>query len=237
MARPESDYPLVSVHDLMPETLRPVLEILAQLRRHGQGPVSILVVPGCDWSREQLATLKSLQQDGHMLAGHGWHHRVARIRDFGHWLHSRLISRQVAEHLALAEDEIAALIERCFAWFGDQGLRTPDLYVPPAWAMGRISRTRLATLRFRYYEFLTGVYDARQGRFHRLPLLGYEADTGPRARSLRLSNAVNRRLGQRRAPRLAIHPHDLRLRLAGDLARDLQQYRSSDAHQAGIDPS
>jgi len=232
MVRPETDQPLVSVHDLMPETLRPILEILAQLRRHGHGPVSILVVPGCAWSQDQIATLRSLQQDGYSFAGHGWHHRVARLGGLGHWLHSRLISRQVAEHLALAEDEIARLIERCFAWFGDQGLQAPDLYVPPAWAMGGIPRTRLATLPFRYYETLSGIYDARRDRFRHLALLGYEADTGARALSLRLSNAVNRGIARWRSPRLAIHPQDLGLRLASDLVRDLRRYGASGAHAA-----
>lgn len=217
--------PLVSVHDLMPETLSPVLDILARLGEAGLAPATLLVVPGCDWSRDQLRTLKSLERAGHELAGHGWRHRAERIAGPGHWLHSRLISRQVAEHLCLTEDQIAALIGRCFGWFGDVGLQAPALYVPPAWAMGPIARTRLATLPFRYYEALTGIYDAARDRFRRLPLLGYEADDRLRAWSLRLSNGLNRAWANSDRPlRLAIHPRDLALRLDADLLRDLRRY-------------
>ncbi|WP_242464218.1 DUF2334 domain-containing protein [Thiococcus pfennigii] len=215
---------LVSVHDLMPETLPAVLEILAFLERHGCPPATLLVVPGGAWSPEQLATLKALARAGHPLAGHGWHHRIARLGGAAHWLHSRLISRNVAEHLALDEDGIVDLIGRCFDWFADQGFAAPTLYVPPAWAMGRIARARLAALPFRYYEVLSGVYDTDEGRLRRLPLLGYEADTGLRAAFLRFSNGASRALAGRRPIRIAIHPFDLGLRLADDLARDLHRY-------------
>jgi len=215
---------LVSVHDLMPETLPAVLEVLTFLERHACPPVTLLVVPGGAWSRPQLDTLRALARQGHALAGHGWRHRIARLGGPGHWLHSRLISRNVAEHLALDEDGIAQLIGRCFDWFADAGLDTPTLYVPPAWAMGRIARARLAALPFRYYEVLSGVYDADEGRFRRLPLLGYEADTGLRASVLRLSNAANRALAGDRPIRIAIHPLDLGLHLSDDLALDLRRY-------------
>ncbi|MEY6431936.1 polysaccharide deacetylase family protein [Thioalkalicoccus limnaeus] len=224
MTMQESGQRLISVHDLMPETMGRVEQILMALDRRGSGPITLLVVPGLAWSRTQIRTLRAWEGIGHVLAGHGWRHRVDRIAGPAHWLHSRLISRRVAEHLALNEDEIADLITRCFAWFADTGLQPPQLYVPPAWAMGRIPRARLANLPFRYYELLTGVYDAAVDRFDRLPLLGYEADNAARARTLRLTNGLIRFLAGDRPIRLAIHPFDLDLRLANDLWRDVDRY-------------
>ncbi len=223
MAKLDDGTPLVSVHDLMPETLPLVLDTLTYLDEQRIGPVTLLVVPGRAWSREQLLTLKALERAGHKLAGHGWCHRAERISGVRHWLHSRLISRDVAEHLCLANDQIATLIQRCFSWFGDVGLQAPSLYVPPAWAMGSIGRRQLAELPFRFYEVLTGLYDARRDRFRHLPLLGYEADNGLRAGSLRISNALNRFSAMRRPVRLAIHPFDFRLRLRADLLQDLRR--------------
>lgn len=218
---------LVSVHDLMPETFDAVLGIVRELAKLDAGPATLLVVPGRDWSGPQIDTLKALAEDGHPLAGHGWTHQVAQIRGLKHWLHSQLLSRNVAEHLALTEPEIAYLIEQCYAWFDDVGLPAPSLYVPPAWAMGAVSRARLRLLPFHRYETLTGIYDAREDRFHRIPLLGYEADTALRAAALRLSNQLNRVLARGRALRIAIHPLDLRLRLADDIFRDLEAIASS----------
>jgi predicted deacetylase len=101
-------------------------------------------------------------------------------------------------------------------------LPAPSLYVPPAWAMGRISRAGLRKLPFRYYETISGVYDAQADRFIRLPLLGFEADTRIRATALKLSNVLNRRLANaHRELRFAIHPTDFELYLARDLGGSL----------------
>lgn len=43
--------------------------------------------------------------------------------------------------------------------------------------MGSLPREALSDLPFRYYEYLTGVYDSLARRWYRLPLLGYEADS------------------------------------------------------------
>lgn len=225
------DY-LVSVHDVMPETLSRVPELLRWLDDARLGPATLLVVPGRAWRPRDLAVLKRLVADGHRLAGHGFTHRVTGYRNLAHRLHGLLISRRAAEHLAHDEDGIRRLIGDCRAWFEEHSLPAPALYVPPAWAMGSIPRARLRELGFRYYEYLTGVYDARTDAWHRLPVLGFEADTAVRAVSLRVSNAANRRLARRRGvARLALHPYDLELRLAGDLRRCL----SNDAGTATLD--
>lgn len=143
-----------------------------------------------------------------------------------HRLHGLLISRRIAEHLALDGPDIAALIRRCHAWFAAQGLGPPDLYVPPAWALGAIRRSDLAALPFTQYEVLRGVLDGTSGRLRPIPLLGYEADTPLRVPTIRLWNRLNRRLAKRRGwLRIGIHPWDPKLALGADLERDLRRYR------------
>jgi hypothetical protein len=168
---------LVSVHDVMPETLVRVQHLLDLCAVINPGPVTLLVVPGRAWDASGIKRLHAWQAQGHRLAGHGWVHRVERFGGLGHRLHGLLISRRVAEHLALDADGIARLIRRCHSWFADQGLGPPDLYVPPAWALGSIPPRNLARLPFTRYEVLSGVRDAATTRLRPLPLLGYEADT------------------------------------------------------------
>jgi len=211
---------LISVHDVMPDMLDRVAGILAALEAAGAGTASLLVVPGVGWTGETLDRLHGLLARGHTLAGHGWQHKCVRIRGLKHRLHSALVSRDVAEHLCLDGAGIEALIRRCGEWFPRHGLPRPDTYVPPAWAMGSIARRRLHGLGFRYFETLTGLYDAGTGRFRTLPLAGFEADTRFRALVLRGLNRTALALAAPGRPlRLAIHPHDPELLLARDLER------------------
>lgn len=215
---------LASVHDVMPETLDRVDRILAELEQHGWPPATLLVVPGKDWSDDSLVRLRGYADRGHELAGHGWTHSVPRIRNLRHRVHSVLISRRAAEHYSLDALGVEALMRRCRQWFEVQGLPSPSLYVPPAWALGPASAARLSRVGFRYLETLSGIYDFETGRTARLPVLGYEADTGLRALFLRLSNASALRLGRSKgAVRLAVHPYDLELKLADDLLAVIRQ--------------
>ena len=217
---------LISVHDLMPATMPAVRRILTLLEQAGREPVTLLVVPGSGWARHDIRELKALQRSGYRLAGHGWLHRVQCFGGLYHRLHGLLLSRRVAEHLTLDADGIVALIDRCYAWFGDQGLDVPILYVPPAWAMGSITTERLASAcPFSLYETFNGVFDARNRRRQRVPMLGYEADQTFRVPVLRAWNALNRRLGRRvRLLRIGIHPNDGELGLREDLIGDLKRY-------------
>jgi len=231
---------VVSIHDVMPSTLADVLTTIGFLETRTIAPIFLLVVPGKTWNAEQVGKLKHLQQKGCLLAGHGWAHHAERIVGFRHTLHACLFSRNVAEHLALDRHGIVALIRHCYGWFGEMGLDPPALYVPPAWAMGSISRTQLRTLPFRYFEYLSGVYDGKADRFYRLPLVGYEADRLWRVAPLRLWNGVNLALARHTGLlRIAIHPHDLHLRLSNELRKMLElppqwrEYRHVTGEQAG----
>lgn len=218
MSHPVPLSALVSVHDVMPSTIGDVLTTIAFLESRGIAPIVLFVVPGKAWNAKQIGKLKQLQKKGYLLAGHGWAHHVERIVGFRHVLHAGLFSRNVAEHLALDSHGIVALITRCYDWFGEMGLDPPALYVPPAWAMGSISKSQLWTLPFRYFEYFGGLYDGKRDRFYRLPMVGYEADRVWRVASLRLWNVVNLALSRRTGLlRIAIHPHDLHLMLSNEL--------------------
>jgi len=206
---------LISIHDVMPETRQRVSEILEQLSALPPGAVTLLVVPGKDWQADDLDWLRDLSEQGYPLAGHGWRHRCDPPRSLHHRLHSAFISRDAAEHLSLDEEGIVTLIRDCHRWFVERGLTPGPLYVPPAWALGAVDKSRLSALPFRYYETLGGLYDAREKRFQPMPLLGFEADTAFRAWSLNLFNRINfvTALTTGRPLRVSIHPQDLQLRL------------------------
>ncbi|MBT8131998.1 MAG: polysaccharide deacetylase family protein [Gammaproteobacteria bacterium] len=214
---------LVSVHDLMPEKMATIKKMVKELDEYQVSPLTLLVVPGGDWHDDDIEWLRARQARGDQLAGHGWRHQAGPPKGIYDRLHRRFFSRGVAEHLPLGENEICALIRRCHDWFTQQGL-VAELYVPPAWAMGSISFDKLRELPFKRYETLSGVFDAGEKSFRRVPLLGYEADTGFRVLSLRLSNAFNQWLARFYGKlRVALHPHDLDLLLRNDLLQLLQQ--------------
>ncbi|MEA3275219.1 MAG: polysaccharide deacetylase family protein [Pseudomonadota bacterium] len=223
--RPDAVHALVSVHDVMPETLGRVQRILDLCAGINQGPLTLLVVPGLDWDQAGVDRLRSWQSRGHRLAGHGWFHRVERFSGLAHRLHGLIISRRVAEHLALERSGITELVGRCHAWFPARGLTPPELYVPPAWALGAIRTADLAALPFARYEVLTGVRDAVGGRLRPIPMVGYETDTRARVPLIRLWNSINRRRAAASGwLRIAIHPKDPELRLGSDLREDLRRY-------------
>lgn len=205
---------IVSIHDVMPHAIGNVRELLGKMAHLAPESITLLVVPGLDWADHELQALHEFQNAGYRLAGHGWHHRVRQVKTLYHHFHSGLISRMAAEHLSLSTDDITRIMEDCHAWFLRQSLAAPDLYVPPAWAMGSMPRSRLEAMPFRYFETMSGLYDSASGREVRLPLLGFEADTTFRAVSLKYWNAFNFGLGSQHRPvRLSIHPRDHQLLL------------------------
>jgi predicted deacetylase len=225
---------LISIHDVMPETLERVDEHVRSLQQHGYDAFTLLVVPGRCWRADELAQLADWQRAGLELAAHGWHHHASRLGGLYHWLHSALISRRAAEHLALGADAIAELMQGAHAWFGEQGLAPPTTYVPPAWALGSLDHDRLRRLPYHRVEVIQGLVDTATGDLQRLPLAGFEADTPVRERFLRRWNRWQLALTRRfdRPLRIGIHPDDPRLRLADELetylARDWQALRYCD---------
>lgn len=211
--------PDVSIHDVMPETLDRVGEQIALIERYCPGPATLLVVPGRNWRPSDLDRLRGWISDGHALAGHGWTHRARCIRGAKHRLHSLFVSRGCAEHLALSPAEIVEMMVRNRQWFIEHDLPAPQRYVPPAWALGPVSAAELRPTGFARVETLSGFLDIASGRFHRSALVGFEAASAWQVPVLKLSNALNRLLARRLPLRVALHPDDHRLPLAGDLHR------------------
>ena len=213
---------LISIHDVMPHTLDNVYRLFDLVTDESMPPVTLLVVPDTGWTGRQLDRLRELVEAGAELAGHGWRHEVASIRGIRHRVHSALISRNVAEHLALDRDACMQLMRNCHQWFGEHDLPPPDLYVPPAWAMGRPTLNDLEQLPFRRFEIFGGVYVAGSG-FTPLPMVGFEADTWLREVACRAWNRYNVYLARRAdILRIGIHPSDLELRLADAVESMLQ---------------
>jgi len=217
---------IVSMHDVMPETMDRVERLLEVLAARAVPPVPLLVVPGRDWTNAGVARLRELAEAGHELAAHGWRHRVDRVRGVKHRLHARLVSRRAAEHLALDEASILRLMRRSKAWFGERGLPEPRLYVPPAWALGPIRRETLARAPFERVECARGFLDLSDPpRLRPARVVGYETDTVLRAAAVRAWNRRQIRRATRagRPLRIGIHPFDLELRLRDDLLAALDR--------------
>ena len=210
----------VSIHDVMPHTLEGVRALIHHIPDEKRHKVLLLIVPGVEWTPEQIDKLKRFRDEGFLFAGHGWQHRTPHIRGVYHRLHSLLISRNVAEHLSYTTDELTDLLRQNYDWFAQQGLPSPETYAPPAWAMGKLTRKHLRELPFRYYEDTQGFYDSQSDNYKRLPLSGFEADTWLRENFLRLWNSINRSLSSPKKPlRISLHPYDLDYRVSDQLQR------------------
>ena len=210
---------LISVHDVMPETRHRIERILQRLEAVPPSAVALLVVPGRAWTAGDLNWLHTLAAKGYTMVGHGWCHQCDQPRTLKHRLHSWLISNRAAEHLSLSDSGITELLQDCHNWLEDLGLGPADTYIPPAWALGSISRESLKSSPFRYVETLRGLLDADNGRCYALPVVGFEVDRFWRAIAMRLINRFNVWLALRRqCPlRIAIHPHDWQYPLADQL--------------------
>ena len=215
---------MLSIHDVMPRHLTAVSKLIEKTLALGWPPATLLVVPHVSWSADQIQQLKTWAAQGHPLAGHGWTHQIERFGGWRHRIHSALFSRDVAEHLALDAEGILDLMRRCHGWFSDQGLPAPDLYVPPAWALGDIPTRRLTEQPFKTVETLSGILTIQTGQRHYRALLGYEADQFVRALALRISNSVNRCRAGSQGLRIGLHPPDADLLLADDLWQDLKRF-------------
>lgn len=209
----------------MPETFRRTEEIIKYLRDHRIPPITLLVVPGRQWNSQQLKRLHKLEEVGYEMAAHGWRHEVTARGGLYHRLHSALLSRNVAEHLALDSGGILDLMQRSRQWFVDNGFSPPRLYVPPAWALGPITPGHLAQVPFDRIEVLSGLLNPQTGVVYKMPVVGFEADSPLRAAGLRIWNAWQmRRVRLRSQPvRLGIHPDDFYLRLAAHLRAMIEE--------------
>lgn len=217
---------LVSVHDVMPETRTPISLLLQQLQRvEGLHPqhITLLVVPGKSWQTADLNWLQSLAHAGHPLAGHGWSHRAPPPGTLYHQVHSLLLSRRAAEHLSRPPAALRQRVQACHDWFAHHSLPHCGLYVPPAWANGKLDWATWHERPFSQLETLHGVTSLDTGQHQPLPLTGYEADTAVRAWFLARFNHCSKAIARHRNRplRISLHPFDLTYGLAQNALQDL----------------
>ncbi len=229
---------LLSIHDVAPHTLDRVEAIIRLLSPACRRHLVLLVIPGYPWNACQIAQLRAWQSQGFTLAGHGWRHKAEKITGLYHRMHAWVLSRNAAEHLALSRSELRDLLQRNYRWFIEHDLQAPDLYVPPAWAMGALTNRDLAASPFRFFEVTSGLYDAKTGQSRRLPLAGFEADTRWRRDSLRIWNAINASQASAQRPvRLGLHPHDLELLLSQSVHQYLRRVTQGHDYQSLFKPA
>ena len=51
---------LITIHDVVPETLDDILKIIVTMDSFGLPPAPILVSPGCEWTNGQIQTLQKV---------------------------------------------------------------------------------------------------------------------------------------------------------------------------------
>jgi predicted deacetylase len=217
---------IISIHDCMPETMDKIQYILKWLKERHVPPVTILVVPGKNWSENQLSLLKQFTEEGHILSAHGWYHHT-QAKKILHRIHSLIISKDVAEHLDLNQQGILELINKSCQWFIQKQLPAPSLYVPPAWALGAINKKTLTKTSVKQIEVTRGVIhlsSSHKPKLQTLPLTGYEADSPFRVCFLSKWNQFQQRQAQNKSLplRISIHPYDLDLPIAEQLEQQLK---------------
>lgn len=218
---------LVSIHDVMPETRRMVMHLLKALHKRvptlQPAQITLLVVPGKNWSDDDLRWLAGLQSQGYPFAGHGWKHTALTKKTLYHHIHSLILSRDAAEHLSQSSKELQTLVQSCSEWFPNHGFDEPLLYVPPAWAPGCLTLENWQALPFKYLETLGGLRNIASGKYYSLPLCGYESDTRMRAFFLRGFNEYNKLQAESRGKplRIGLHPSDYKYTLSDAIFEDL----------------
>lgn len=222
---------VVSIHDVAGTNIDRIGAILDRLSGIGIDAVTLLVIPDSGWDHRGLARLREWRRQGIGIAAHGWRHRCRGPKGWTHKLHSAVISGEAAEHLSMEPAAIAPMIRRSHDWFVQNGLAPIPLYVPPAWAMGPLSRAALGGLPFLWYETLTGILDASTGRRRFFPLVGFEAAGPFSVAGLTAFNGMNRAVQgiSGRPLRIAIHPNDLSL----DMGRPLMACLGGDYRFTG----
>ena len=188
--------------------------------------ICILVIPGLEWKKGQIKKLRIWQYDGIEIAAHGWNHKAGPTKSLYHRIHSTIMSADCAEHLSKDSKKIFDMMKNSYDWFKQNGLQIPRLYVPPAWALGKIKIDDLSRLNFTHYECTTGVICNKKYRF--VPLLGFEERTLLKALIRRFFNSLNYLMALFTGIiRIAIHPDDFNLYLKKDVFKYLSKSGNS----------
>ena len=213
----------ISIHDASPHNLLDIETIICTLQNQYRiNKICLLVIPGLNWNKEHIQKLQDWQNEGIEIAAHGWVHKAEKNKTLYHIIHSMIISAECAEHLSKNRQDIYYMMKKSYNWFISNGFKKPLLYVPPAWALGKITKKDLKRLEFTYYECTTGMIHHQ--KYHFLPLLGFEENTLIRSCLRRFFNTLNYLLASFTGIiRISIHPNDFSLYLKEDIAKYLSK--------------
>ena len=213
----------ISIHDVSPHNLDDISNIIQILKnKYRINKICLLVIPGLNWNKQQVQKLKNWQNDGIEIAAHGWNHRAETNKTFFHKIHSLLMSADCAEHLSKNRKDIYEMMKKSYNWFIRNGFKKPSLYVPPAWAFGKITKQELNQFKFTHFECTTGMVHNQKYFF--LPLLGFKEKTYLRAKIRQFFNSLNYFIAHFTGLiRIAIHPDDFKLYLKRDAVKYLSK--------------
>ena len=214
----------ISIHDVRPNNILKIINIINLLfDKYRIQKITLLVIPGLNWDDKHIKILKSLQnKTGIELAAHGWCHKSNPIKTIYHFMHSKLISADSAEHLSKSKQSIIKIFNDSYLWFSNQGLNSPTLYVPPTWELGNINKEDLSASPFNEFEIITGVFI--NNKFILIPLIGFEVKTYFKFIIVKVLNFINYlSYSFFGVLRIAIHPNDFDLLLKRDLDKYLRK--------------
>ena len=213
----------ISIHDASPQNLSNIEKNIFTLKNKFQiSKICLLVIPGLDWNQKQINKLKLWQKNGIQIAAHGWKHTAQSKKTLYHKIHSVIISNNCAEHLSKNKQEILTIINDSYNWFISNGFQKPILYVPPAWALGKIKKDDVNRTKFTHFECTTGILHKQ--KYYFLPLLGFEEKTYLGSKIRQFFNYLNFFFAYFIGViRIAIHPNDFNLQLKDDIEKYLYQ--------------
>jgi predicted deacetylase len=211
-----ADSLVVSLHDVAPDTQQITTTIMSELRRHGVGVCSILVVPDYHHQglfanhREFVTWLRGLEADGHEIVIHGYFHerpphKRENLRDK---LLTRFYTRNEGEFYDLSYEEALRRITTARDEFRAQGLK-PRGFIAPAWLLGNEALRAVCDAQLEYTTRLRSVCDLRSGNVFPARTLVYSVHNAwRRALSRSWNAALFRLLKTRTLLRISIHPRD-----------------------------
>jgi predicted deacetylase len=211
-----ADSVVVSLHDVAPCTQKIASTIISELRTHGVGVCSVLVVPDYHHEglfakhREFVTWLRGLEADGHEIVIHGYFHErppqtKESLRDK---FVTRLYTQNEGEFYDLSYEEALRRITTARDEFRALGLK-PRGFIPPAWLLGNEAEQAVRDAELEYTTRLRTVCDLRsESTFPARTLVYSVHNNWRRALSRSWNAALFRLLKSKPLLRISIHPPD-----------------------------
>lgn len=207
-----SQFLIVSIHDVAPPYWGQVESILKALWRLGVCRRSLLVIPDfrgrwrVDENREFAEWLRERQRQGDEIILHGFEH-VELHKPRGAWdkIRNQLCTRGEGEFLTLTYSEARNRIERGLAILKAAGVESRG-FVAPAWLINRSGLAAVKDLGFEYTNSYSSVTDLVAGRSRFVPSLVFGPGRLNEDASLLFQRLASKLIRWQAAVRVVIHP-------------------------------